>query len=392
MVDALASGASVRKDVRVQVPPRAQVTISCCSPSLHLQGSPGLIHFRMLGHRAEIRPKVSKQGDKLKKLMTSAAIFASAALVLAGCAGETETATTETSGAATTETAALSGSIVIDGSSTVGPASEVAAELFMEVNPDVRVSVNISGTGGGFEKFCNGETDASNASRAIKDEEAALCLENGIAYDYVTVANDALSVVVNQANPLQCVTTEQLAIMWNADASGTIMKWGDVPGMPAEIADIDIQAYGPGTDSGTFDFFTEEINGESGNIRNDYTNIGEDDLLAVQGVVGSVGGISIIPFSYYQEALGEVRALEIDGGNGCIAPTLENVQNLSYAPLGRGLFTYFSNTALARAEVLAYAEFLVNETELINTTAGFVGLTPEQQTEQLARIATLAGN
>ena len=329
-----------------------------------------------------------------KKLFSAAALMSASVIVLPGCAAESEPAASTTTGSTTTEetTAELTGSIVIDGSSTVGPASEVAAELFMEVNPGVRVSVNISGTGGGFEKFCNGETDASNASRYIKDEEAALCAENGIEFDYVTVANDALSVVVNMANPLQCVTTEQLAIMWNADAAGKIMKWGDVPGMPAEIADIDIQAYGPGTDSGTFDFFTEEINGESGNIRNDYTNIGEDDLLAVQGVVGGAGAISIIPFSYYQESLGEVRALEIDGGNGCVAPTLENVQNLSYAPLGRGLFTYFSNTALARAEVVAYAEYLVNETELINTTAGFVGLTPAQQTEQLARIAALSGN
>ena len=330
-----------------------------------------------------------------KKLLSVAAVMSASVLVLAGCAAESEPAATQTStgGSTTTETeTALSGSIRIDGSSTVGPASEVAAELFMEVNPGVRVSVNISGTGGGFEKFCNGETDASNASRYIKESEEELCKTNGIAYDFVTVANDALSVVVNRANPLQCVTVEQLSIIWNADAAGRIMNWGDVPGMPAEIADIAIQAYGPGTDSGTFDYFTEEINGESGNIRNDYTNIGEDDLLAVQGVVGGVGAISIIPFSYYQEYTNDVKALEIDGGNGCIAPTLENVQNLSYAPLGRGLFTYFSNTALARPEVLAYAEFLVNETVLINTTAGFVGLTPAQQTEQLARIAALAGN
>jgi phosphate transport system substrate-binding protein len=314
-----------------------------------------------------------------KKLLSVAAVMSASVLVLAGCAG------TETNNSG------LSGSIRIDGSSTVGPASEIAAELFMEENRGVRVSVNISGTGGGFEKFCNGETDASNASRYIKDEEAQRCLDNGIEFDYVTVANDALSVVVNKANPLQCVTVEQLAIMWNADASGKIMKWGDVPGMPAEIADIAIQAYGPGTDSGTFDYFTEEINGEAGNIRNDYTNIGEDDLLAVQGVVGGVGAISIVPFSYYQQYTNDVKALEIDGGNGCVAPTLENVQNLSYVPLGRGLFTYFSNTALARPEVLAYAEFLVNETGLINETAGFVGLTPAQQTEQLARLAQLAG-
>jgi phosphate transport system substrate-binding protein len=319
----------------------------------------------------------------LKNLIKLAAISSASLLILAGCAAGSETEPTE--GAE----AALTGSILIDGSSTVGPASEVAAELFMEENPGVRVSVNISGTGGGFEKFCNGETDASNASRLIKDEEAALCAERGVVFDFVTVANDALSVVVNKENPLQCITTEQLNIMWGAEASGSIMKWGDIPGMPAEIADIDLALYGPGTDSGTFDFFTEEINGEAGNIRNDYINIGEDDLLAVQGVSGGIGALGFIPYSYYQENLDNVKALEVDGGNGCIAPTIENVQNLSYSPLGRGLFTYFSNTALARPEVLAFAQYLVRETELINGTAGYVGLTPAQQEEQLARIEQL---
>jgi phosphate transport system substrate-binding protein len=318
-----------------------------------------------------------------KKLLSAAALMSASVLVLAGCAAESEEPAAD----------ALSGSIVIDGSSTVGPASEVAAELFMEINPGVRVQVNISGTGGGFEKFCNGETDASNASREIKEEEAALCEANGIAYDFVTVANDALSVVVNASNPLQCISVEDLSTIWNSDATGKIMKWGDVPGMPAAIADVAIQAYGPGTDSGTFDFFTDEINGESGNIRSDYTNIGENDLAAVQGVEGSPGGISIIPFSYYQEAAkkGTIRALEIDGGSGCVAPTLENVQNLSYAPLGRGLFTYFASSTLSRPEVQAFARFLVEETELINTTAGYVGLTPAQQAEQLARIEALVG-
>jgi len=314
-----------------------------------------------------------------KKLLSAAALMSASVLVLAGCAAESEEPAAD----------ALSGSIVIDGSSTVGPASEIAAELFMEVNPGVRVSVNISGTGGGFEKFCNGETDASNASREIKEEEAALCDANGIKYDFVTVANDALSVVVNKDNPLQCITTDQLATIWNADASGTIMNWGDVDGMPAEIADVALDLYGPGTDSGTFDFFTDEINGEEGNIRNDYINIGEDDLLAVEGVSGSAGGMGFIPFSYYQENLDELKALEVDGGSGCVAPTVENVQDGSYTPLGRGLYTYFANTALARPEVLAFAQFLVNETELINSTAGYVGLTPAQQTEMLARLESL---
>jgi len=317
----------------------------------------------------------------LKKLIKLAALSSASLLILAGCAAESSSESTDSG---------LSGNILIDGSSTVGPASEIAAELFMEQNPGVRVAVNISGTGGGFEKFCNGETDASNASRFIKDEEAALCAERGIAFDYVTVANDALSVVVNKDNPLKCITTEQLNIIWGAEAAGKIMKWGDVPGMPAEIAGIDLALYGPGTDSGTFDFFTEEINGEAGNIRNDYINIGEDDLLAVQGVAGGAGAMGFIPYSFYQENLDNVKALEVDGGSGCIAPTIENVQSLTYAPLGRGLFTYFASSSLARPEVLAFAQFLVRETELINGTAGYVGLTPAQQEEQLARIDQLA--
>jgi phosphate transport system substrate-binding protein len=316
-----------------------------------------------------------------KKLFSAAAVLSASVLVLAGCAAETDTGNSE----------ALSGSIVIDGSSTVGPASEIAAELFMEENKGVRVSVNISGTGGGFEKFCAGETDASNASREIKPEEAAACEANGIKYDFVTVANDALSVVVNKENPLTCITVEQLATIWNADASGKIMKWGDVDGMPAAIADVDFQLYGPGTTSGTFDYFTEEINGEVGNIRNDYINIGEDDLQAVDGVAGGLGAMGFIPYSYYQNHLDDLKGLEVDGGDGCKAPSLENVQNLSYAPLGRGLFTYFSSTALTRPEVQAFAQYLVNETKLINETAGYVGLTPAQQTDQLARIQALIG-
>lgn len=323
-------------------------------------------------------------------------MFSAAALVLAGCASEADTTPTQTSGGGnSTETqepeVVLSGNIIIDGSSTVGPASEIAAELFMERHPGVRISVNISGTGGGFSKFCNGETDGSNASRFIKTEEEEACQANGVNYDFVTVANDALSVVVNKDNPLQCISVEQLSTIWNADATRKVMKWGDVPGLPAAIAGIDLQLYGPGSSSGTFDFFTEAINGEAGNIRSDYINIGEDDLQAVYGVQGSIGGIGFIPYSYYQNHLNDVKAVAVDGGNGCVEPTLENVQNLSYAPLGRGLFTYFSDVALKRPEVLAFAEFLVNETELINSTAGYVGLTAAQQTEQLAVIRRLAG-
>jgi phosphate transport system substrate-binding protein len=259
------------------------------------------------------------------KLFGLSAMALTAALVLSGCAASEETAeettedtttSTEETTEETTETAEeLSGSILVDGSSTVGPASEIAAELFMERNPGVRVSVNISGTGGGFEKFCNGETDGSNASRGIKDEEAALCEENGIAYDFVTVANDALSVVVNQDNPLECISVETLNEIWNQDS--TLATWGEITTaeIPAAIQDEPIVLYGPGTDSGTFDYFTDEINGESGNIRIDYNNIGEEDDLAVQGVAAAAGGLSFIPYSYYQKN-SATGTIEKNSGNG----------------------------------------------------------------------------
>ena len=322
------------------------------------------------------------------KLTALVALSAASVLVLAGCAAS------ETASPTPTETAVeLSGNILVDGSSTVGPASEVAAELFMEVNPGVRVAVNISGTGGGFEKFCNGETDGSNASRLIKQEEAAICEANGIAYDYVTVANDALSVVVNKDNPISCISIEALNSMWGPEATGVVMTWGDaaIADLPAELAAVPLTLYGPGTDSGTFDFFTDAVNGEEGAIRTDYTNIGEEDLAAVQGVSAELGAMGFIPYSYYQENLDTVKAVAIDGGAGCVEPTVENVQSGTYAPLGRGLYTYASSTALARPEVQAFFRFLIEETELINTTAGYVGLTPEQQATELAKIKALLG-
>ncbi len=320
------------------------------------------------------------------KLTALVALSAASVLVLAGCAAS-ETASPTATGAE------LAGDILVDGSSTVGPASEVAAELFMEVNPGVRVAVNTSGTGGGFEKFCNGETDGSNASRPIKDEEAAICEANGIGYDFVVVANDALSVVVNKDNPISCLSIEALNSMWGPEASGVVMTWGDaaIADLPADLASVPLTLYGPGTDSGTFDFFTDIVNGEEGAIRTDYTNIGEEDLAAVQGVSAELGAMGFIPYSYYQENLDSVKAVAIDGGAGCIEPTIENVQAGTYAPLGRPLFTYVSAAAEARPEVQAFFRFLIEETELINSTAGYVGLTPEQQATELAKLDALFG-
>ncbi|MEX2533361.1 MAG: PstS family phosphate ABC transporter substrate-binding protein [Nitriliruptoraceae bacterium] len=327
----------------------------------------------------------------MQKFSRSVAAAAAIALLLAACGG-TDDATEPVPTNDSSAEEELTGSVNVDGSSTVGPFSEVAAELFMEDFPGVRVTVAISGTGGGFEKFCKGETDASNASRLIKESEEELCKTNGIKYDYVQVANDALSVVVNNENPIACMTPAQVQQIW--DAGSTVTVWGDIDGLdlPAEWVNEPVILYGPGSDSGTFDYFTEEINGEKGKIRNDYTDIGEDDTAAVVGVSGTRGGIGYIPFSYYQEATDQVKGLPIDDGNGCIDPTPENVGNLTYTPLGRGLFTYFSDVALKKPETIAFATHMVTNAQEIANLSDYVPMSDEQIAEQLAKIDTLAGN
>jgi phosphate transport system substrate-binding protein len=312
-----------------------------------------------------------------KNIIAPVALAAAGLLLLSACATEAEEAASE-----------LSGTVLLDGSSTVGPFAEAAAELFMEVNPGVAVTVGISGTGGGFEKFCNGETDGSNASRDIKDEESALCADNGIAFGRVAVANDALSVIVNQDNPLDCISTDALKALWELDS--TVANWGDIPGIDAgDLASEEVVLYGPGTDSGTFDFFTDEINGESGNIRTDYNNIGEDDNQAVQGVSGGLGAMAFIPYSFYQEYSDTVKGLAIDSGAGCIDPTVENLLAGDYTPLGRALFMFPASSALERPEVLAFYNFVIEENETIAGAAGLVALTDDQKAEQLAVVAGL---
>ena len=228
----------------------------------------------------------------------------------------------------------LSGTIKIDGSSTVAPLSEAAAELFQEENPNVRVTVGTSGTGGGFEKFCAGETDISDASRPIKDdEEVPICKENGVAYEEVQVANDGLAVVVNPDNDwAECLTVDQLKTIW--DKGSKVDNWNEVdPGFPDE----ELPLFGAGTDSGTFDYFTDAINGEEGRSRSDY-NATEDDNVTVQGVSGENGGLGYFGLSYALENEGRVKTVQVDGGDGCVTPSTETVQSGEYKPLSRPLF------------------------------------------------------
>jgi phosphate transport system substrate-binding protein len=269
----------------------------------------------------------------------------------------------------------LSGTIRIDGSSTVAPLTEAVAELFQAENPGVKVTVGTSGTGGGFEKFCVGETDISDASREIEPEEAATCKKEGIGYEDVHVATDALTVMINNENPVSCLTVDQLSAVWGPDSK--ISNWDEIPGLKAEF-DEELALFGPGTDSGTFDYFTDEINGEEGATRKDYNNVGENDNATVTGVEGSPGGMGYAGFSYYTENEGKLKALEVDGGKGCVAPSVESAQDGSYTPLSRPLFIYPSDSALQKPEVKAFVEYYLENATGVAESVGFVPLTEEQ--------------
>jgi phosphate transport system substrate-binding protein len=278
----------------------------------------------------------------------------------------------------------LSGTIQIDGSSTVAPLSEAAAELFQEENPDVRVVVGTSGTGGGFEKFCTGATDISDASRPIKDEEAALCESNGISYEEIVVANDGLAVVVNPANDwAECLTLEQLKAIWGPDS--TAKSWKDIdPSFPDEPLSL----FGPGTDSGTFDYFTDEVNGEEGASRTDYQP-SEDDNFIVQGIQAAKGATGYFGLSYVEENPDAVKAVAVDGGDGCVEPSADTVLDGSYTPLGRPLFIYASSDLVARPEGRAFLEFYIANDETIAEQALYIPLSEEQQSASQAKVDSL---
>jgi phosphate transport system substrate-binding protein len=278
----------------------------------------------------------------------------------------------------------LAGNITIDGSSTVGPFTEAAAELFNEENPDVKVSVGISGTGGGFEKFCAGETDISDASRSIKpDEEAPVCKKAGVKYTEVQIANDGIAVATSKQLAVDCLTTDQLERLWN---KGSKVK--SLSQIDPKLPDTELSLYGPGTDSGTFDFFTDKINGEEGVSREDY-EASEDDNQLVTGVSGDAGGLGYFGFSYYEGAADKLNLVGVDDGSGtCVKPSTESIQDGSYAPLSRPLFMYPSAKAMKRPEVKAFMEFVVAQAPEIAKAAKIVPLTSEQTTKSKDELAT----
>jgi len=301
----------------------------------------------------------------------------SLALTLAACGGQS-------SGDETTEgsdggSGGASGSVAVDGSSTVFPLSDAAAELLSGENPDIQVTVGTAGTGGGFEAFCAGKTDISDASRPIdEEEEVPVCEDGGIDYTELQVATDALTVIVPSDFEVTCVTTEQLKTIWEPGAQGQITNWSQVdPSFP----DQELALFGPGTDSGTFDYFTDEINGEEGASRSDY-EASEDDNVIVEGVTNTPGSMGYLGYSYYEENADSLKALEVDAGDGCVAPSVESAQSGDYTPLSRPLFIYVNKKSYAdKAAVAEYVDYYIGNLTEIAEAAELIPLNDDQLSE-----------
>jgi len=282
-------------------------------------------------------------------------------------------ATAVLAASATAGLSALSGTVTADGSSTVGPYAIAAAEGFQKKNRGARVTVGISGTGGGFERFCRGETDLSNASRPMKNSEAIKCRDVGVKWVAFTVANDGISVVASKQNTwVDCLTTAELKLIWNTGSK--VKSWNDVR---SSFPDVPLKLFGPGTDSGTFDFFTEAINGKAKASRSDYLAT-EDDNVIVQGVQGERGGLGYFGFSYYEENVDKLKLIRVDNGKGCTAPSVAAVQKGQYRPLARPLFIYAKRDAFKRPVVAGFIGYIFNNEKAIAKKAGFIALTDRQ--------------
>ncbi|CAN5594780.1 hypothetical protein BH20CHL7_BH20CHL7_15430 [soil metagenome] len=285
----------------------------------------------------------------------------------------------------------LSGTITIDGSSTVFPITEAVAEEFQIANSDVRVPVAFSGTGGGFKKFCREETDLNDASRPIKAddaEEGLACAANDVGYVELQVAIDGLSVVVNPANAaVDCLTVEELNTIFGPE-SPEVITWADVrPGLPADR----IVRFIPGADSGTFDYFTEEISGET-KASTTFATQSEDDNVLVTGVGGDVNAIGYFGYAYFEENQDKVKAIAVDGGDGCVAPTPETINTNEYQPLSRPLFIYPNvGAAKERAELKAFVDFYLENTNALSAEVGYVALPDDILAAEKAEWAAAVG-
>ncbi|WP_108670790.1 PstS family phosphate ABC transporter substrate-binding protein [Peribacillus acanthi] len=308
------------------------------------------------------------------KYMALTAMLSGALAITAACG--TEGANKE--GQSEAADKQLQGDIAVDGSSTVYPIMEAVSEEYMLEQPEVKVSVGFSGTGGGFKKFIAGETDMSNASRPIKDEEKAELEKNGVDFTEFQLAYDGLSIVVNKDNDwVDHLTVEELSKMW-VD-SGKAKLWSDIrPEWPKE----EIKFYSPGTDSGTYDYFNEVILEDQPIVSN--ATLSEDDNVLVQGVTGDKAAIGFFGFAYYNENKDKLKVVPIDGGNGAIEPNHETIMDGTYAPLSRPLYTYAANKSVAEKEqVYDYLRFTIENAGAMAEEVGYVALPEEEYTKAL---------
>ena len=298
--------------------------------------------------------------------------IAALALVLSACGG------------ADAGTDDVTGEVAVDGSSTVYPMSATAAELWAEEGSQAQVAVAFSGTGGGFEKFCNGETDISDASRPIKaDEEVPVCEEKGVEFTELHVATDALTIVTHPDLGVDCLTTQQVTDLFGPKA--TAKKWSDLdPSFP----DTKIAGFIPGTDSGTYDYMAADVIGdESEALREDF-EVSEDDNILVQGVSGTEGGVGFFGYTYYEENADKLKAVAIDDGNGCVEPSAETARAGEYTPLARPLFIYVNNAKYAENEATkGYVDFYVDHLTEIAEAAQFIALDDDALAETKEKLA-----
>jgi phosphate transport system substrate-binding protein len=305
----------------------------------------------------------------MKKLV----IMMTVALVIGACGNKKE----QKDGGI--EAVKLTGNISIDGSSTVFPVTEAVAEEFRAIQPDVQVTIGVSGTGGGFQKFSRGETNISNASRPIKDKEIEACAENNITYLGLEVAYDGLAVVVNPENTwVDSFTVEELKKIWEPAAQGKIMKWNQIrPEWPNE----EIHLFGPGVASGTFDYFTEAINGKSGTSRGDFT-ASEDDHVLVQGIAGDKYALGFFGLAYYEESKDKLSLIGVNNGTEVVKPSLETVSNGTYSPLSRPLFIYVNSSSIKQPEVVEFVNFYLDNAAELSEDVGYIKLPAEIYAKQ----------
>ena len=291
---------------------------------------------------------------------------------LAACGDDDEGGSASAGGGGEAAQEELSGKLTIDGSSTVQPFAEAAAEFFGEEQPGVQVTVGGAGTGAGFERFCAGETQISDASRPIDEDEAADCKKNGVSYSEVQVVNDGIAIIVNEGLELSCIKTSDLKKL--LEPGSKIQNYSELGG---DFPDAPVSFFTPGEESGTFDFFTDAVLETDAEERTDKVQKSANDNQIITGIAGSKGAMGYVGFSYAEEAEG-VKILEVDAGDGCVAPSKETIQDGSYQPLARPIFMYPSQEALQKPEVKAFMDFALENSQKIAEAAKMVPMTPEQ--------------